>query len=124
MKIALLLRYQIVYMLLGLGYNVISITMKRYGGGPLSYTNPVTGIAVMLLFGLFLIPGFLKNYLAYRILMGISVIALGYFGVIVHLLNYGKPHLYYSTTAWVLAILINLVGVVLNLISGLGKFKS
>ncbi len=121
MNITLLLRYQIVYLLLGLGYNVMSLMMKRRSGRPLSFTNPVTGILVMLLFGLFLIPGFLSSYQAYRILMGISAIALGYSGVIVHLRNYRKLNLYDSTTAWILAVLINLFGVVLNLMAAIGK---
>lgn len=119
MTVTLLLRYQIVYALLGVGYNVMSIMMKRYGSGPLSYTNPVTGILAMLLFGLFLIPGLLHHGLLYRILMGVAVIVLGYSGVIVHLLNYQNLHLYYSTAAWILAILINLFGVVLNLMAAL-----
>lgn len=120
----LLLRYQVLYMLLGIGYNLVSIMMKRSGGRPLAQTNPVAGIAVMLLFGLFLIPGFLNSALTYRILMGVAVIALGYFGVITHLLNYGNLQLYYSPAVWILAIAINLFGLVLNLLAASGKFAS
>lgn len=123
MKLVLLLKLQIIYMMMGIAYNVVSIAMVYSVGKPLSVTSPAIGIFTMLVYGLFLVPGFLHYFGLYRLLMCVAVIVFGYGGIILHILNYSNLHLYYSLTAWLLAIVINLFGVSLSFISLSGKFR-
>lgn len=124
MEISLLLKLQIGYMTLGIVYNLASILLKAHGVKPLSSSDPIFGLVAMLVFGLLLIPGFLHFDRAYRIIMGISVIIYGYFGVITNILKHSHMELYYSEGAWLSAIAINLIGVILNLIAVSGMYKS
>ena len=60
---------------------------------------------------------------AYRILMGISILVLVGGGIVVHLVNMlYRPEAYPSLIAWMLAVLINVFGLVLNLMAATGKF--
>ena len=60
---------------------------------------------------------------AYRTLMGIAILALGVGGILVHLVNMSyRPEAYSSVIAWALAVLINVFGLLLNLIAANGKF--
>ncbi len=122
MKLRTLLNLQVLYAAAGTGYNIISIIMKSTAGKGLSATSPLAGIAVLLFYLLFLIPGFKKKMTPYRILMGIAIIVLGYGGVVSHILKYDSMDLYYSHAAWLLAILINLFGLVLNAWAVSGKY--
>lgn len=110
-------------MILGLGYNCVSLILVYSGGKPLSATSSALGIVALLIYGLFLIFGYLGNYKMYRLLTLISFIGLGYGGVISHVLNFSNLDLYYSFLAWFLAIMINLMGATLNLIAFTGNFK-
>lgn len=117
-----LLRLQLTYALLGTSYNLCSMVMMYFGAPPLSATSAVGGLLAMAVYMLFLIPGFFGHHKTYRLLMTASVLALGYGGVINHLLNINEPQLYHSTTAWAFAIGINLFGLCLNLMAALGKY--
>ena len=64
----------------------------------------------------------MKNLILYRVLMGASVVLLGYGGVITHLLNIGHLGLYQSVWTWVGTISINGFGMVLNLAAACGWF--
>jgi hypothetical protein len=64
----------------------------------------------------------MKNLTLSRVLMGASVVLLGYGGVITHLLNIGHLDLYQSVWTWAGAIGINGVGLALNLAAALGWF--
>ena len=76
------------------------------------------------IYALFLIPGFLRKIILYRVLMGVAIIVLGYGGVVTHIINiFTQPQVYASMLAWAGAVGINLFGLVLNVIAVLGKFK-
>jgi hypothetical protein len=123
MALSRLLFLQVVYSLMGIGYNVVSFLVKASGGGQLSTTTPAIGAAVMICYGLFLIPGYLHSLRSYRILMLIAIIAIGYGGIVTHVVNYSRdPSLYQSLTAWIFAVGINLFGLCLNVIASLGRF--
>ena len=124
LTLRLLLRLQVFYCLLGVGYNLVSLVLSKTGGTALAPTNPVTGLIVMAVYGGCLAVGALGYARIYRVLMGLCVLVLGYGGVVVHLLNYttGRTSLYDSTLAWGLAVGINLFGLVLNFIGALGLF--
>ena len=117
-----LLMLQMAYCFTGIMYNVGSMLALRNGQAAWASTDAVTGAAGVALYGLFLSAGLMKNLTLYRVLMGASVVLLGYGGVITHLLNIGHLELYQSVWTWVGAIAINGFGLVLNLAAALGWF--
>ena len=124
MKLIMLLKLQLLYLIFGLAYNLISLIMFYSGGKALSETSPLLGAVTLLIYGLFLLTGFAGKQKAYRVLMLVAFVVLGYGGVISHILNYSNLELYYSATVWLVAILINLYGAVLNLIAFTGHYKT
>jgi hypothetical protein len=125
LTLGLLLKLQVLYVLAGIGYNVVSLVLSRTGGSRLSPTDPASGLIVMAVYGGCLLVGRLGYTRIYRILMALSVLVLGYGGVVLHLTNYtaGRAFLYDSTLAWAAAVGINLFGLVLNFIGALGFFS-
>ncbi len=117
-----LLMQQMAYCFTGIMYNVGSMLAQRNGQAAWASTDAVMGVVGVALYGLFLSSGLMKNPTLYRVLMGVSVILLGYGGVIVHLLNIGHLELYQSVWTWAAAIGINGCGVVLNLMAAFGRF--
>ena len=95
-----LLIAQMVCAYAGIMYNVGSLLDQRAGEPSWASTDAVIGVAGMALYGLFLSSGLLKNLALYRLLMGLSVLLLGYNGVISHLLNYAHMEMYQSLWAW------------------------
>lgn len=123
MKLKTLLFAQCLYAFMGIGYNVLSHLAVASGGHAFSATAPLTGGLSLALYGLCLLPGFLGHLRVYRILMGVSILVFGYGGIVKHLLNYpGGLDVYSSMTAYILAIGINVYGLVLNVIAVSGKF--
>ena len=123
MVLSRLLFLQAVYCLLGIGYNMVSYLLQASGGMQLAPTSPAIGAAVMICYGLFLIPGYMRSLRIYRLLMLIAIIVIGYGGIIKHEVNYFRdPSLYRSLTAWIFAVGINLYGLFLNVMASLGRF--
>ena len=118
-----LLMLQMGYAFVGIMYNVGSLLAVRNDQAAWASTDAVAGVAGMSLYGLFLAAGLMKNLSLYRLLMGASVVLLGYSGVITHLLNFGQLELYQSVWTWAGAIGINGCGVALNLAAALGWFR-
>jgi hypothetical protein len=124
MKLTTLLRLQVIYFVLGMLYNGLSFYLTSTGQLALAPTQPVLGAISMIVYALFLIPGYLRKITPYRILMGIAIIVMGYGGVVTHIINiFTQPQVYSSIAAWAGAVGINLFGLVLNIIAVLGKFK-
>ena len=117
-----LLMLQLAYCFTGIMYNVGSMLALRNDQAAWASTDAVMGVAGMPLYGLFVTTGLMKNLILYRLLMGVSVVLLGYGGVITHLLNTGHMELYQSVWTWVGAIGINGFGLALNLAAALGWF--
>ncbi|KAL0232706.1 hypothetical protein GEMRC1_011453 [Eukaryota sp. GEM-RC1] len=114
MSLTVLYRLQFFYASLGISYNLVSLILQQSGADPLSATSAVSGIAAMIVYLLFLIPGVLKLRSLYRALMAVATVVLGYGGVITHLMNINDLQLYSSIAAWIIAIVINLFGLILN----------
>ena len=114
---------QMAYAYVGIMYNVGSLLAVRNDLAAWASTDAVVGVAGMSLYGLFLAAGLMKNLSLYRVLMGASVVLLGYGGVITHLLNIGQMELYQSAWTWAAAIGINGIGLALNLAAALGWFS-
>ena len=125
MKLFRLLWCQLTYCLLGIGYNVVSYLAVSGGKPPLSATLPIVGATSMTVYGLCLIPGFLRAHTAYRVLMGLCIVVFGYGGIIKHILNLTGSglDLYSSSTAWLFAVGINVFGLVLNILAASGKYE-
>ena len=118
-----LLGLQLSYGLVGMAFNIVSWAVVKQGGVALTTTPPLIGMAAMFLFCLCLIAGYRRHMVAYRTLMGIAILALGVGGILVHLVNMSyRPEAYSSVIAWALAVLINVFGLLLNLIAANGKF--
>jgi hypothetical protein len=125
MKLTTLLRLQVIYFVLGIAYNAVSLYLTSTGKPPMAPTQPVLGMISMAVYALFLIPGYLRKIVLYRILMGVAIVVIGYGGVVTHIINiFTQPQLYSSFVAWAAAVGINLFGLVLNVIAVLGKFKA
>jgi len=124
MKLTTLLRLQVIYFVLGMLYNGLSFYLTSTGQPALAPTQPVLGAVSMIVYALFLIPGYLRKITLYRILMGVAIIVMGYGGVVTHIINiFTQPQVYSSIVAWAFALGINFFGLVLNIIAVLGKFK-
>jgi len=124
MKLTTLLRLQVIYFVLGMLYNGLSLYLTSIGKPALAPTQPVLGAISMIVYALFLIPGYLRKITLYRILMGIAILVMGYGGVVTHIINiFTQPQLYSSIVSWAAAVGINLFGLVLNIIAVSGKYK-
>lgn len=126
-KIAIskLLKLQLLYCFMGVGYNVVSYLTVMFGGQQLSATSPITGVFFMAFYGLCLIPGYTGYLKTYRLLMFFFLVASGYGGIVKHFIIYTQdPTIYASFLAWISAIGINVFGFLLNLLAVAGKFES
>ena len=124
MKLTTLLRLQVIYFVLGMLYNGLSLYLTSTGKPALAPTQPVLGAISMIVYALFLIPGFLRKITLYRVLMVVAILVMGYGGVVTHIINiFTQPQVYSSIIGWAAAVGINLFGLVLNIIAFSGKFK-
>ena len=124
MRLKSLLKWQFVYCIIGILFNVISQVMINSGYQALTPTVPVEGVLAMLIYGIFLLMGYFKKIRGYQFLMLISIIIFGYGGVLKHFITYQEfPELYHSLFICIIGVTINLFGLFLNLFAALGKFK-
>ncbi len=123
--ISSLLKLQLLYCILGVGYNVVSYIMAATSGRQLSSTSPAVGAAFMSFYGLCLITGYKGLNKAYRLLMVFFLVFTGYGGIIKHFIVYAQqPDAYSSQMAWASAIGINIFGFLLNLLAAAGRYDS
>ncbi|MBW1644497.1 MAG: hypothetical protein JRJ76_16845 [Deltaproteobacteria bacterium] len=119
-----LLKLQLFYCFLGIGYNIVSYILAMSGGRQLSSTSPVIGTIFMSVYGLCLMAGYKGFYKTYRLLMLFFLVSSGYGGVIKHFIVYSQqPEAYASFSAWISAIGINFFGFLLNLMAVAGRFE-
>lgn len=123
MRLSRLLNLQLLYCGLGILFNLISWYIISKNGKPLTPTEPVVGMVVMGIYGLFLLAGKTKRIVLYRGLMLLAVLILGYGGILKHIITLQQsPELYASISIGLLAILINTFGLGLNILAALGRF--
>jgi len=123
MSLSRLLKLQWFYIILGVGYNVVSYIVVMSGGQQLSTTPPLRGAPAMLMYGLFLIAAYKGRFALYRILMFLAILIYGWGGIGIHLMKYIRdPSQYASFTAWILAMGINVFGLVLSIIAVSGRY--
>lgn len=125
MKLTKLLKFQCVYSMMGILYNIVSYIIVVSGGQQLSTTNPLLGACSMAVYGIMLLTGYFGHIGLYRILMFIAIVGFGYGGIIIHFIKYfQQPSLYGSFIAWVLAVGINVFVLYLNILAAAGKFEA
>ena len=118
-----LLKLQWFYIILGVGYNIISYIIVMSGGQQLSTTEPLSGGIAMMMYGLFLISAYKGQFRLYRMLMFFAILIFGWGGIGIHLVNYTHdPSLYASLFAWILAVGINVYGILLSGLALFGRF--
>lgn len=123
MRLKSLLKLQLIYCLLGILFNLISAYLLSQGMKALTPTEPLAGIAVMSIYGLFLLSGKMGQIRLYRVLMGLALVIFLYSGIIKHMVSLSQnPELYFSIGSGVSAIAINLFGLILNARAAMGKF--
>lgn len=105
---------QSAYLVLAVGYNLVSLGRSKWGDGPLAPTNARAALVVFLVYGAVIISGVMGWNAVYRTGMGLFAVLLVVTGVIPHLRR-GPNDSYSSTTAWISAILINIGGVLVTL---------
>ena len=98
------------YLVLAVGYNLVSLSLKRRGGRPLAPTDIRAALIVFGVYALMLAAGFLGHDLLYRVVAAAFAVFLGLTGVVPHVVR-GPGEQYRSRAAWLTAILVNIVGV-------------
>lgn len=125
LKLNHLLKLQLIYVLLGMLFNLVSYYLILENHTALTPTQPLMGLLAMLVYACFLLAGVYKKIVWYRVLMTVSILIFGYSGIIKHVITFSQePDLYYSFYAVLLAVGINLFGFLLNLIAVFKKFKA
>jgi len=120
-----LLTLQWIYIILGVGYNIISYVVVLNGGQQLSTTPPLRGAPSMMMYGVFMLAAYFGYFKIYRFFMFCSIFIYGLGGIAIHLINYSNdPSMYASFIAWFLAIGINIFGLGLSLIALFNKFEN
>lgn len=105
-----LIGLQCVYLLAAVGYNLVSLGLKKRDGRPLAPTNARAALIVFAVYAGLLTAGVGGLEIPYRIGMGLFAVLLTLTGIAPHLQR-GPSRRYRSTAAWAGAILINLTGV-------------
>lgn len=124
-KLNQLLKLQLIYVFLGILFNLISYYLILVNDEALTPTKPIMGLLAMLVYASFLLTGYYKKILWYRALMSVSILIFGFSGVVKHIVSFNQePELYYSIYAMFVAVGINTFGVMLNLVSVFKKFKA
>lgn len=115
MNLRMLLKFQLVWVVLGLGYNGVSVWRIESGGVALSPTEPFSGAIFVGICGLIVFAGLSKTKRLYRFSAPCLALLLSYSGVGLHIINIladASLTGYASFTAWLLAVLINAYGVI------------
>ncbi len=120
-----MLKLQLFYCCLGMGYNLVSYVKVASGGRQLSSTSPITGAIFMGAYGVILLVGYKGLCRAYQGLMAIMLLMIFYNGIIHHFIVYAQnPDVYASWLSCAMAITINFFGSILNLLAAIGHFES
>lgn len=119
-----LLRLQWLFAALAVGFLIASVVREGLTGAPLSAANIPISVALFVLYagGLMLARADWVGW--YRLAMIPALVFFGGGGVIGNVLRFAESGLafYASTPAFLVAVLINAFGTILNIIAALGLF--
>jgi len=111
---AMCFRALLMWVVMGIAYNGISLARVSQGHSPLVPTDPIAGAIFVGVIGSLLLWTFLRHWRIYRWISSVATMLLAYSGIYLHVVNrLQDPTLpsYLSTFWWTLAIGINALGV-------------
>lgn len=112
-----------IYIVLAVGYNIVSVVLIDTTGRSASPTEPMTGLVIMTVLYLVFVTGPQISEPLYLFLLASFGFFILRFGVLAHLFGF-DPARYYSRLSWAAAILINSFGVVtLGMIIAISLFR-
>ncbi|OAO02104.1 hypothetical protein A8B75_13250 [Sphingomonadales bacterium EhC05] len=107
-------KLQIIWVILGLSYNVVSYWRLTEGKSQLAPTSPVAGAIFMAICGVVILAGLIGAQRISKFIIPVLTLFLIYSGVFLHINAYWEntnlPD-YASKLPWFAAILINIYGV-------------
>ena len=98
------------YLVLAIGYNILSLIMYDVKGRPLTSNKPVQAIVLVALLYVIYVSEAALGSGAWMFLMVVFLLLILRFGVYQHLAGYDETR-YFSRSAWMAAIAINVFGV-------------
>lgn len=108
-------KLQLIWVVLGLGYNAVSYWRWAEGNSQLAPTSPATGALFMAICGVVILVGLFGAHRVSKFIIPVLTLFLIYSGVFLHANAYwadtSLPD-YASSLSWFAAILINIYGVV------------
>lgn len=116
---------QLVWIALGVGFNLVSHARTKQGMAPLMKTPPLAGIVVLSVFVpiiLFGLTGWLVSYLALNFLMAVFISYTSIFRHLKALFSERGPQGYSSVTALLIGAGINLFGVGVTMVACINAF--
>lgn len=100
-----------IYIVLAVGYNIMSVVLNEVTGRSAAPTEPMIGfVTITVLYLTFAIGPLISNFL-YLFLLTAFMLFILRFGVLRHVFGFDKSA-YYSRSTWAAAILINIFGVI------------
>lgn len=109
---------QLIWIALGIVFNLVSYGRARIGRGPLMPTPPLTGVLVLLIFVPFILLGLTECLALYLVLNLTMALFISYVGVINHVTAYRVPSKFENYASGVSLFTgagINLFGVIVTL---------
>lgn len=107
-------KMQLLWVVLGLAYNAISIWQLKSGRPALSPTDPISGVIFVAIGGLIILAGLNGAKRFYQFSAPCFALLLSYSGVGLHVASFWSDvNLagYASFGSWLMALLINVIGV-------------
>jgi hypothetical protein len=118
-------KLQLIWIVLGLGYNALSYRRLITGNSLLAPTDPLTGAIFMAICGAIILSGLAGAKRVYKFIIPVLTLILIYSGVFVHANAYWEnaslPD-YASTLSWFAAVSINIYGVAILALGSLLAF--
>ena len=100
-----------IYLVLAVGYNLVSLVLRAKTGKGAAPTDPLTGILFMSVLYLVYATGDLVSNWLYLFFLSTFAVLIFSFGIVGHVLNYDEQK-YFSRVSWLSAFSINIFGFV------------
>ena len=100
-----------VYLVLAIGYNLVSLVLVAKTGKSAAPTDPLTGILFISVLYLIQATGSQVSGWLYLFFLSTFAVLILSFGVVGHVLNYDEEK-YFSRVSWLSAFVINIFGVI------------
>lgn len=100
-----------IYIVLAVGYNIMSVVLNEVTGRSAAPTEPMMGFVTITALYLTFATGPLISTFLYLFLLTTFTLSILRFGVLRHMFGYDKST-YYSRFTWAAAFLINSFGVI------------